>query len=165
MVLSVDEKSQILALDRTRPLLSVSSGTGGRPTHDHVCIGPTSLFAALNVATDEVIGQYHRRLLHQTFLNELDAKPAREPVVEIPPVLDNDGPHKIAAVKRWLLRHLEFPLDFTTASGSSLNPGEQFLGEMTAKRIRRGAFRGAGTLEAVIRAGSTHECRWLAAHP
>ena len=141
IVLCVDEKSQVQALDRTQPLLPMTPGKGERPTHDYVRNGTTSLFAALNVATGEVIGQCHRRHRHQEFLkflDELDSKLAREPGVEIHLVLDNYGTHKTAAVKRWFLRHPEYHLHFTPTSGSWLNLVERFFGEITEKRIRRG---------------------------
>jgi transposase len=154
LVLCVDEKSQIQALDRTQPLLPMTPGKGERPTHDYVRNGTTSLFAALNVATGEVIGQCHRRHRHQEFLkflNELDSQLTREPGVEVHLVLDNYGTHKTAAVKRWFLRHPEYHLHFTPTSGSWLNQVERFFGEITEKRIRRGAFRSVAALEAAIR--------------
>jgi len=154
IVLCVDEKSQVQALDRTQPLLPMTPGKGERPTHDYARNGTTSLFAALNVATGEVIGQCHRRHRHQEFLkflNELDSKLTRERGVEIHLVLDNYGTPKTAAVKRWSLRHPEYHLHFTPTSGSWLNLVERFFGEITEKRIRRGAFRGVAALEAAIR--------------
>jgi transposase len=154
LVLCVDEKSQVQALDRTQPLLPMTLGKGERPTHDYVRNGTTSLFAALDVATGEVIGRCHRRHRHQEFLkflNELDSKLAREPGVEIHLVLDNYGTHKTAAVRRWFLRHPEYHLHFTPTSGSWLNLVERFFGEITEKRIRRGAFRSVAALEAAIR--------------
>lgn len=154
IVLCVDEKSQVQALDRTQPLLPMVPGKGERPTHDYVRNGTTSLFAALNVATGEVIGQCHRRHRQQEFLkflNELDSKLKREPGVEIHIVLDNYGTHKTAAVKRWFLRHPEYHLHFTPTSGSWLNQVERFFGEITEKRIRRGAFRSVKALEDAIR--------------
>ncbi len=154
IVLCVDEKSQIQALDRTQPLLPMTPGRGERPTHDYVRNGTTSLFAALNVATGAVIGQCHRRHRHQeflAFLEGLDAKVPREPGVELHLVLDNYGTHKTPAVKRWFLRHPEYHLHFTPTSGSWLNQVERFFGAITEKRIRRGAFRSVAALEAAIR--------------
>ena len=154
IVLCVDEKSQVQALDRIQPLLPMVPGKGERPPHDYVRNGTTSLFAALNVATGEVIGQCHRRHRHQEFLkflNELDSKLKREPGVEIHMVLDNYGTHKTAAVKRWFLRHPEYHLHFTPTSGSWLNQVERFFSEITEKRIRRGVFRSVPALEAAIR--------------
>lgn len=154
IVLCVDEKSQVQALDRTQPLLPMTPGQAERRTHDYVRNGTTSLFAALNVATGEVIGQCHRRHRHQEFLkflNDLDAKLVREPGMAIHLVLDNYGTHKTAAVKRWFLRHPEYHLHFTPTSASWLNLVERFFAEITEKRIRRGVFRSVAALEAAIR--------------
>ena len=153
IVLCVDEKSQIQALDRTQPLLPMTPGKGERPTHDYVRNGTTSLFAALNVATGQVNGKCLRRHRHQEFLkflNELDSKLVREPGTEIHLVLDNYATHKTAAVKRWFLRHPEYHLHFTPTSSSWLNQVERFFGEITEKRIRRGAFRSVPALEKAI---------------
>ena len=154
IVLCVDEKSQVQALDRTQPLLPMTLGQAERHTHDYVRNGTTSLFAALNVATGEVIGKCHRRHRHQEFLkflDEIDAKTPREPGVEIHLVLDNYATHKTPAVKRWFLRHPEYRLHFTPTSSSWLNLVERFFAEITEKRIRRGAFRSVAALEAAIR--------------
>lgn len=154
IVLCVDEKSQVQALDRTQPLLPMKPGQAERHTHDYVRNGTTSLFAALNVATGEVIGKCHRRHRHQEFLRfleEIDAKLTREPGVEVHLVLDNYATHKTPAVKRWFLRHPEYHLHFTPTSGSWLNQVERFFGEITEKRIRRGVFRNVRALEAAIR--------------
>ena len=154
LVLCVDEKSQVQALDRTQPLLPMGPGTPERHTHDYARHGTTSLFAALNVATGEVIGRCHRR--HRAreflkFLDHLDATVEREPGVEIHLILDNYGTHKTAAVRRWFVRHPEYRLHFTPTSASWLNLVERFFGEITEKRIRRGAFRSVQALEAAIR--------------
>ena len=154
IVLCVDEKSQVQALDRTQPLLPMAPGRAERHTHDYVRNGTTSLFAALNVATGEVIGKCHRRHRHQEFLrflDEIDAKVPKEPGVEIHLVLDNYATHKTPAVKRWFLRHPEYRLHFTPTSGSWLNLVERFFAEITEKRIRRGVFRSVAALEAAIR--------------
>lgn len=154
IVLCIDEKSQVQALDRTQPLLPMKPGQSERPTHDYVRNGTTSLFAALNVATGEVIGKCHRRHRHQEFLrflDELDARLVRGPGVEVHLVLDNYATHKTPAVKRWFLRRPEYHLHFTPTSSSWLNQVERFFGEITAKRIRRGAFRSVAALEAAIR--------------
>jgi transposase len=153
IVLCVDEKSQVQALDRTQPLLPLQPGQTERRTHDYVRHGTTSLFAALNVATGEVIGRCHRRHRHQEFLkflNQIDASVPRQPGVEIHLVLDNYGTHKAPAVKRWFLRHPEYHLHFTPTSGSWLNQVERFFAEITEKRIRRGAFRSVPALEQAI---------------
>jgi transposase len=153
IVLCVDEKSQVQALDRTQPLLPLQPGQAERRTHDYVRHGTTSLFAALNVATGAVIGRCHRRHRHQEFLKfleEIDASAPREPGVEVHLVLDNYAAHKAPAVKRWFLRHPEYHLHFTPTSGSWLNQVERFFAEITEKRIRRGAFRSVPALERAI---------------
>ncbi len=154
LVLCVDEKSQVQALDRTQPLLPLEPGKPERHTHDYARHGTTSLFAALNVATGEVIGKCHRR--HRSreflkFLDHIDATVKKEEGVEVHLIMDNYGTHKTAAVKRWFLRHPEYRLHFTPTSASWLNLVERFFGEITAKRIRRGAFRSVHALESAIR--------------
>jgi transposase len=154
IVLCVDEKSQVQALDRTQPLLPMAPGQAERHTHDYVRHGTTSLFAALNVATGQVIGKCLRRHRHQEFLkflDEVDAKLPRGPGVGVHLVLDNYATHKTPAVKRWFLRHPEYHLHFTPTSGSWLNQVERFFAEITEKRIRRGAFRSVAALESAIR--------------
>ena len=153
IVLSVDEKSQVQALDRTQPVLPMTPGQAERGTHDSVRHGTTSLFAALNVATGEVIGKCHRRHRHQEFvkfLNHLDATLPKEPGVSIHIVLDNYATHKTPAVKRWFLRHPEYHLHFTPTSSSWLNQVERFFAEITEKRIRRGVFKSVPALEQAI---------------
>jgi transposase len=153
IVLSVDEKSQVQALDRTQPLLPMAPGQAERGAHDYVRNGTTSLFAAPNVATGEVIGKCYRRHRQQEFLRfleEIDAKLPKEPGVSIHIVLDNYGTHKTARVKRWFQRHPEYHLHFTPTSGSWLNQVERFFAEITEKRIRRGAFRSVAALEKAI---------------
>ncbi|QEH37379.1 hypothetical protein OJF2_59690 [Aquisphaera giovannonii] len=121
IVLSVDEKSQVQALDRTQPLLPMTPGQAERGTHDYVRNGTTSLFAALDVATGAVIGKCYRRHRQQEFLkflNEIDPRLAIEPGVEVHIILDNYGTHKTAAVKRGFERHPEYRLHFTPTSGS-----------------------------------------------
>jgi transposase len=160
IVLSVDEKSQVQALDRTQPLLPMTPGQAERGTHDYVRNGTTSLFAALNVATGQVIGKCYRRHRQQEFLrflNEIDAQVEREPGVEIHIILDNYGTHKTAAVKRWFERHPEYRLHFTPTSGSWLNQVERFFAAITEERIRRGVFRSVAALEKAI-------TEYLAAH-
>jgi transposase len=138
IVLSVDEKSQVQALDRTQPLLPLAPGQAERGTPDYVRNGTTSLFAALNVATGAVIGKCYRRHRQQEFLkflNEIDAQIEKEPGVAIHIVLDNYGTHKTPKVKRWFERHPEYHLHFTPTSGSWLNQVERFFAEITEKRI------------------------------
>jgi transposase len=153
IVLSVDEKSQVQALDRTQPLLPLAPGQAERRTHDYARHGTTSLFAALNVATGEVIGKCYRRHRQQEFLKfleEIDAKLPREPGVSIHLILDNYGTHKAPVVKRWFQRHPEYHLHFTPTSGSWLNQVERFFAAITGDRIRRGAFRSVAALERAI---------------
>jgi transposase len=159
IVLCIDEKSQIQALDRTQPLLPMAPGQAERRTPDYVRNGTTSLFAALEVATGKVIGKCYRR--HRAreflrFLEEVDAGLPREEGVAIHVVLDNYATHKTPAVKRWLLRHPEYHLHFTPTSGSWLNQVERFFGTITEKRIRRGAFRSVAALESAIRGYLEH---------
>lgn len=153
IVLSVDEKSQVQALDRTQPTLPMTPTQAERGTHDYVRHGTTSLFAALNVATGEVIGKCHRRHRHQEFvkfLDHLDDTLVKEPGVSIHIVLDNYATHKTAAVKRWLLRHPDYHLHFIPTSSSWLNQIERFFAEITEKRIRRGVFKSVPALEKAI---------------
>ena len=153
IVLSVDEKSQIQAIDRTQPTLPMTPGQVERGTHDYVRNGTTSLFAELNVATGEIIGKCHRRHRHQEFLkflNHLDANVKREPGVSIHIVLDNYTTHKTPAVRRRVLRHPEYHLHFIPTSSSWLNQIERFFAEITEKQIRRGVFRNVQDLEKAI---------------
>jgi transposase len=153
-VLCVDEKSQVQASGRTQPLLPMAPGQAERQAHDYVRHGTTSLFAALNVATGEVIGECHRRHRHQEFLRfpeEIDAEVPREPGVEVHLVLDDYATHETAAVKRWFLRHPGYRLHFTPTSGSWLDLVGRFFAEITEERIRRGAPRSVAAPEAAIR--------------
>jgi len=162
IVLSLDEKSQVQALDRTQPLLPMTPGQVERRTHDYVRHGVTSLFAALNVATGQVIGQCQRRHRHREllrFLSLIDASIPKEPGVSIHLVMDNYGTHKTPAVRRWFVRHPEYHPHFIPTGSSWLNQVERFFAEITAKRIRRGAFRNVASLEAAIRDYLEHHNR------
>src|SRR3954467_5951973 len=153
IVLSVDEKSQVQALDRMQPLLPMTPGQAERRPPDYARHGTTSLFAALNVATGEVIGKCYRRHRQQEFLKflkEIDARVVREPGVQIHIIMDNYGTLKTPSVKRWFERHPEYRLNFTPTSGSWLNQVERFFGEITEKAIRRGVFRSVAALEKAI---------------
>ncbi len=153
LVLCVDEKSQIQALDRTQPLLPLGPGQAERHTHDYARYGTTSLFAALNVATGEIIGKCHARHRQQEFvkfLDLIDASVLKEPGLTIHLVMDNYGTHKTPKVRRWLQRHPEYHLHFIPTSSSWLNQVERFFAEITEKRIRRGAFRSVKALEQAI---------------
>jgi len=155
IILSVDEKSQIQALNRTQPLLPMTPEQAERGTHDYERHGTTSLFAALNVATGAVFGKCYRRHRQQEFvrfLEEVDESLTKEPGVTIHLILDNYGTHKTPRVKRWLARHPEYVVHFTPTSSSWLNQVERFFAEITEKRIRRGAFRSVKSLEAAIQA-------------
>lgn len=155
MVLSVDEKSQVQALDRTQPILPMTPGQAERGTHDDVRHGTTSLFSALDVATGKVIGKCYRRHRHQEFLKflgEIDKAIAFEEGVTIHLVMDNDATHKTPAVKQWLTKHPRFEVHFTPTSASWINQVERFFAEITEKRIRRGAFKTVKALEESIEA-------------
>ena len=153
IVLSVDEKSQVQALDRTQPVLPLTLGQAERGTHDYVRNGTTSLFSALNVATGHVIGKCYRRHRHQEFLKflgEIDRAIPIEEGVAIHLVMDNYGTHKTPAVKRWLAKRPRFVTHFTPTSASWINQVERFFAEITEKRIRRGVFKSVNVLEKAI---------------
>ncbi len=155
VVLSVDEKSQCQALDRTQPILPMTPGQAERGTHDYERHGVTSLFAALDVATGRIIGECHRRHRQQEFVKFLDTIDAAVPAedgVTIHLILDNYATHKTPRVKRWLARHPRFRVHFTPTSGSWLNQIERFFAEITEKQIRRGSFRSVKALEKAIEA-------------
>ena len=153
MVLCVDEKSQIQALDRTQPALPMMPGLPERRTHDYLRYGTTTLFAALDIATGEVIGELHRR--HRSieflqFLRTIDAAVPEELAVHL--VMDNYGTHKTATVRRWLSRHPRFHVHFTPTSASWINQVERFFATLTQRQIRRGTHRSTLELERAIRA-------------
>lgn len=153
IVLSVDEKSQVQALDRSQPLLPLEPGRPERHTHDYARHGTTSLFAALNVATGKIIGRCHQQHRHQefiAFLKLIDESIPEEPGVEIHLIMDNYATHKTPAVQRWLTRHPRYHVHFTPTSASWLNQVERFFAEITEKRIRRGAFRSVAALRKAI---------------
>jgi len=152
MVLCVDEKSQIQALDRTQPILPLRPGQPERRTHDYKRHGTTTLFAALNAKTGEVIGECHRRhraIEFRKFLNTLDKSVPSDLDVHI--ILDNYGTHKTPSIKRWLLRHPHFHLHFTPVGGSWLNLVECWFSVLTTKQIRRGTHRSTRALERAIK--------------
>jgi transposase len=153
MVLCIDEKSQTQALDRTRPILPLRPGLPERQTHDYIRHGTTSLFAALDIRTGEVIGTCHRRHRHQEFLKFMELVDSQLPpdVQEVHLVMDNYGTHKTPKVKRWFQRHPRYHLHFTPTSGSWINQAERFFAEITEKRIRRGSFESVRSLEQAIR--------------
>lgn len=153
IVLCVDEKSQVQALDRTQPILPLRPGLPEQRTSDYERHGTTSLFAALDVATGKVIGACHRRHRHQEFLKFMDLVDAQLPAEEreVHLVLDNYGTHKAPKVIRWFARHPRYHLHFTPTSGSWLNQVERWFGEITEKRIRRGSFESVRSLEKAIK--------------
>jgi transposase len=151
LVLAVDEKSQIQALDRTQPGLPLKKGRAGTMTHDYKRNGTTTLFAALNVANGEVIGEClprHRAKEFVTFLKTVDRQTPADTALHL--ILDNYATHKAPPVKRWLKRHPRFTLHFTPTSSSWLNLVERLFAEITRQRIRRGTFASVPDLEAAI---------------
>jgi transposase len=153
MVLAVDEKSQIQALDRTAPMLPMMPGAPGRVTHDYVRHGTTSLFAALDVATGKVIGQTQRNHRHQEFLRFLRTiDRATPPDLDLHLVLDNYATHKTPAIQQWLLKHPRFHLHFTPTYSSWLNIVERWFAELTNRKLRRSAHRSVAALEADVTA-------------
>ena len=151
VVLCVDEKSQVQALDRSQPVLPMSPGQAERRTHDDYRHGTTSLFAALDIATGEVIGHCQQRHRPQEFVRFLDrierTVPAR---LEVPLVLDNDATHKPPKVAAWFRKHPRYHLHFTPTSGSWLNQVERWFAKITEQRIRRGVFKSVDELIAAI---------------
>jgi len=151
LVLCVDEKSQIQALDRTRPMLPLRPGQVERRTHDYVRHGTTSLFAALDTKTGRVIAQCqrrHRALEFRRFLDQIDREVPAD--LEVHLILDNYSTHKTPAIHRWLARHPRYHLHFTPTSASWLNQVERWFAELTQKQIRRGAHRSTAELERAI---------------
>jgi transposase len=151
LVLSVDEKNQIQALDRTQPMLPMRPGQVERHTHDHARHGTTSLFAALDIASGTVIGECHRRhrsVEFRAFLDTIEA--SVPPELEVHVILDNHGTHKTAPIHRWLARHPRYHLHLTPTGASWINPVERFLALLTEKQVRRGAHRSTAELEAAI---------------
>ena len=142
LVLSVDEKSQIQALDRTQPGLPMKKGRGATMTHDYKRNGTTTLFAALNTANGEVFGLCQQKHRHQEwlrFLRMIDQ--TVPPGKEIYLICDNYGTHKHENVKRWLEKHKRFHVRFTPTSASWLNMVERFFRDLTSNQLRRGVFR------------------------
>jgi transposase len=151
LVLCVDEKSQIQALDRTQPGLPLKKGRCGTMTHDYKRNGTTTLFAALELAQGKVIGQCYARHRHQEFLKFLKRLDAEFPVgMKLHLVMDNYGTHKHPKVRGWLKRHPRFVSHFIPTSSSWLNLIERWFGELTGKRIRRGTFVSVADLIAAI---------------
>ena len=151
LVLCVDEKSQIQALDRTQPGLPMKKGRAGTMTHDYKRNGTTTLFAALNMLDGKVIGTCMPRHRHREFLRFLKLIDQQTPAdLDLHLIVDNYATHKTAAVKRWLKAHPRFHLHFTPTSASWLNMVERFFAEITRKRIRRGVFKSVAELKSAI---------------
>jgi transposase len=151
IVLSMDEKSQIQALDRTQPGLPLKPGKCGTMTHDYKRHGTTTVFAALNVLDGTVIGRCMQRHRHQEFLRFLNAIEREVPAGKIVHVvLDNVATHKTPEVIRWLTRHPRWVFHFTPTSSSWLNAVETFFSALTRRRLRRGVFRSIADLQAAI---------------
>ena len=151
LVLCVDEKSQIQALDRTQPGLPIKKGRAQTMTHDYKRNGTTTLFAALDMKTGQVIGQClprHRAKEFIKFLNKIDT--AVDKALDLHLILDNYSTHKTKQVQNWLKRHTRFKLHFIPTSSSWLNMVERFFASITENAIRRGAFKSVDDLEAVI---------------
>ena len=156
VVLCVDEKSQIQALDRTQPILPMQPGLPERATHDYKRHGTSSLYAALDVSTGQVIGSLHSRhraAEFKAFLKRIDAAVPADLDVHV--ILDNSSTHKTPAIQKWLTAHPRFVLHFTPTSSSWLNLVERWFAELTTKKLRRGAHRSVRDLNADIRAWMT----------
>jgi transposase len=151
LVLSVDEKTQVQALDHTAPLLPLKPGQVERRTHDYTRHGTTSLFAALNVATGHVLARCetrHRAVEFKKFLQQIEA--AVDPTLDVYLILDNASIHKAPVIKRWLLKHERFHLHFTPTSSSWLNQVETWFSILTTKQLRRGVHRSVAELEQAL---------------
>lgn len=151
VVLSIDEKSQIQALDRTQPGLPIKKGRAGTMTHDYKRHGTATLFAALNLLDGTVIGGNMQRHRHQEFirfLNQVEAEVPKDKAVHV--ILDNYATHKHPKVRAWLARQPRWTFHFTPTSASWLNAVEGFFSALTRRRLKRGVFRGAVDLQAAI---------------
>jgi transposase len=152
VVLCVDEKSQIQALDRTSPILPMLPGTPQRATHDYKRHGTSSLYAALDLTTGKVIGSLHARhraIEFKKFLTTIDREVPDDLAVHL--VLDNASTHKTPAIQRWLVAHPRFVVHFTPTSSSWLNLVERWFSELTTKKLQRGAHTSVRALNADIR--------------
>lgn len=152
LVLCVDEKSQIQALDRTQPVLPMRPGQAERRTHDYTRHGTTTLFAALNATSGEIIGEFHQRHRareFRTFLETIDA--AVPDPLDVHLIVDNASTHKTPLIHRWLARHPRFHVHFTPTGSSWINLVERWFAALTEKQLRRGVHRSTRELEAAIR--------------
>ena len=152
-VFCVDEKPQIQALDRTQPLLPMQPGQVERRTHDYIRHGTTTLFAALNAKTSEVITQFHQRHRSAQFRQFLDLIEAQVPrPLEVHIIMDNYSTHKTALIRNWFAKRPRFHVHYTPTYGSWLSLVERWFAELTMKQIRRGAYRSVAQLKAGIQA-------------
>ena len=152
LVLCVDEKSQIQALDRSQPILPMRPGQAERRSHDYVRHGTTSLFAALDAKTGKVVGDLHRRHRSLEFRKFLDSIEASVPAgLDVHLILDNYGTHKTALIRKWLAKRPHYHLHFTPTGASWINLVERFFALLTDKQIRRGVHRSTRELEQAIR--------------
>src|ERR1700733_12606325 len=152
LILCVDEKSQIQALDRTQPLLPMQPGQLERGTHDYKRNGTTSLFAALDLKTSRVIGQLRQRHRSVEFRRFLDLIENQVPAgLDVHIIVDNYSTHKTALIRKWFAKRPRFHVHFTPTYGSWINLVERWFAELTNKRIRRGVFRSVKELESAIR--------------
>ena len=152
LVLCIDEKPQIQALNRTAPLLPLQPGQVERRTHDYQRHGTTSLFAALEMASGQVIGECHRRHRAVEFRQFLDTVDAATPAeLDVHLILDNYSTHKTPLIQRWLVRHPRYHLHFTPTGSSWINLVERWFATLTERQLRRGAHRSTQELEAALR--------------
>jgi transposase len=152
LVLAVDEKSQMQAIDRTAPILPIMPTTPARMTHDYIRHGTTSLFAAFDVSSGSVIAHHYRRHRQQEFLRFLKLIDSAVPKdLDLHLVLDNYATHKTPKIKEWLIRHPRFHLHFTPTSGSWMNLVERWFAELTNRKLRRSAHRSVTELETDVR--------------
>ena len=153
LVLCVDEKSQIQALERTQPVVPMRPGQAERRTHDYARHGTTTLFAALDVATGKVLGECtdrHRAVEFRRFLDRIEASVA--PALDVHLVLDNYATHKTPAIQRWLAKRPRFHVHFTPTHGSWLNQVERWFGLLTERALKRSSHRSTGELVAAVEA-------------
>ena len=152
LVLCVDEKAQIQALDRSQPILPMRPGQAERRSHDYRRYGTTTLFAALDAKSGHVLGEFHQRHRAMEFRQFLETIDENVPAgLNVHLIIDNYGTHKTPAIHRWLLRHPRFHLHFTPTGGSWLNLVERWFAALTEKQLRRGVHRSTRELEAAIR--------------
>ena len=152
LVLCVDEKSQIQALDRTQPVLPMRPGQVERRSHDYTRHGTTTLFAALNAKSGQVIGEFHQRHRAREFRQFLETIDAAVPrPLDLHLIVDNASTHKTPLIHRWLMRHPRFHIHFTPTGSSWINLVERWFAALTEKQLRRGVHRSTRELEAAIR--------------